>query len=148
MLFFCRKQYSVSWKSPEILSVLYKFPWNVELFKFVLSYLGHHWSLFRVCHGKRVCGKKKKLCFAWKQARMQTANFQFQYLLVIKTYFANFSNKVLKKEEEYNIATRQLYLWRLFVGLMELYCTVNYYLLQMSKPNPSSCFMSAILFQY
>lgn len=55
---------------------------------------------------------------------MQTENFQFQYLLVIKTYFANFSNKILKKEEEYNTATQQLYFWRLFVVLMELYCKI------------------------
>lgn len=33
------------------LSVLYKFPWKVEFFKFVPSYLGHHWSLFGMERG-------------------------------------------------------------------------------------------------
>lgn len=92
-------------------------------------------------------GKKKDLCFALKQGTIQTENFQFQCLLIIKTCFANFLNKVLKKEKEYNIATQQLYLGRLFVMLMELYCTVKHYLSQMSKTKASSYFMSAMPFQ-
>jgi len=35
--------------------------------------------------------EKKKKSFALKQGKMQTENFQFQYLLVIKRYFADFS---------------------------------------------------------
>ena len=40
---------------------------------------------------ERGSGEEKKKSFALKQGKMQTENFQFQYLLVIKRYFADFS---------------------------------------------------------
>lgn len=37
-----------------------------EFFKFVPSYLEHHWSLFLVCHGKRVHEKKNQTLMLYK----------------------------------------------------------------------------------
>lgn len=40
------------------------------------------------------------------QGRTQIGNFQLQYLLIIKTYFANISQ--YQRKEEDNVAPRQL----------------------------------------